>query len=96
MRETVAILKAIHTQEDRPSTINKSKLVIEKLIAMKYNSAADIIEKGIVESLSYMNYPRIQWTRFRTNNPLELIMKEIRRQTRLLMFVEKNGKLYKA
>jgi len=84
MRETVAMLKAIHSQEDRQAAMDKSKLVIEKLRTMKYNSAADVIEKGIVETLSYMNYPRTHWTRIRTNNPLERIMKEIRRRTRVI------------
>ncbi len=78
------MLKAIHSQGDRQAAIDKSKLVIEKLRAMKYISAADIIEKGIVETLSYMNYPRTHWTRIRTNNPLERIMKEIRRRTRVI------------
>ncbi len=84
MRETVAMLKAIHSQEDRQAAMDKSKLVVEKLRGMKYNSAADIIEKGIQETLSYMNYPRTHWTRIRTNNPLERIMKEIRRRTRVI------------
>ncbi|TGL54563.1 IS256 family transposase [Leptospira kemamanensis] len=84
MRETVAMLKAIHSQEDKQAALDKSKLVIDKLKAMKYNSAADIIAKGIMETLSYMNYPRTHWTRIRTNNPLERIMKEIRRRTRVI------------
>lgn len=76
MRETVAMLKAIHYQEDSQVAIGKSKLVIEKLRSMKYNSVADIIEKRILETRYDMNYPRTHWTRIRTNYPLERIMKE--------------------
>jgi putative transposase len=64
--------------------MDKSKLVIDKLRGLKYNSAADIIENIITKTLSYMNYPRTQWTRIRTNNPLERIMKEIRHRTRVI------------
>jgi len=31
-----------------------------------------------------MAYPREHWTRIRTNNPLERIMREIRRRTRVV------------
>jgi len=32
-----------------------------------------------------MEFPRTHWTRIRTNNPLERIMKEIRRRTRVII-----------
>lgn len=34
--------------------------------------------------LSYMDFPYEHWSRLRTNNGLERIMKEIRRQTRVI------------
>ena len=34
--------------------------------------------------LSYMSFPHEHWTRIRTNNPLERIMREIRRRTRVV------------
>ena len=37
-----------------------------------------------METLSYMHYPREYWLRIRTNNPLERIMREIRRRTRVV------------
>ena len=36
------------------------------------------------ETLSYMAFPREHWTRIRTNNVLERIMREIRRRTRVV------------
>jgi transposase-like protein len=46
--------------------------------------AASIVRDGIEETLSYMNFPREFWRRIRTNNPLERIMREIRRRTRVV------------
>lgn len=51
---------------------------------MKLSKAATIVEDGVSETLSYMAYPREHWTRIRTNNPLERIMREIRRRTRVV------------
>ena len=78
------MLKAIHAQEDLESAREKSKLVIEKLKGMKLPEAASRIEKGIEDTLSYMNFPREHWVKIRTNNGLERIMREIRRRTRVV------------
>jgi putative transposase len=51
---------------------------------MKLAKAAKIVEEGVAETLSYMRFPREHWTRIRTNNPLERIMREIRRRTRVV------------
>ena len=41
-------------------------------------------DSSVAETLSYMAFPREHWTRIRTNNPLERIMREIRRRTRVV------------
>ena len=38
----------------------------------------------IAETLTYYSYPASHWRRIRTNNPLERIMREIRRRTRVV------------
>jgi putative transposase len=83
-REVVAMLKAIHAQEDRAAAQKKAADVVTKLTDMKLAKAAKIVEEGVVETLSYMQFPREHWTRIRTNNPLERIMREIRRRTRVV------------
>lgn len=83
-KEVMAMLKAIHAQEDRPAATAKAADVVAKLQAMKLAKAADVVEEGVGETLSYMAYPREHWTRIRTNNPLERIMREIRRRTRVV------------
>jgi putative transposase len=83
-REIVAMLKAIHAQEDREAAEKKATDVVTKLHDMKLAKAAKIVEEGVAETLSYMTFPREHWTRIRTNNPLERIMREIRRRTRVV------------
>ena len=47
------------------------------------NTAADLVERSVSETLTYYAFPDIH-LRIRTNNPLERIMREIRRRTRVV------------
>ena len=51
---------------------------------MKLDSVAKFVEDSVEETLSYMDFPYEHWVKIRTNNGLERIMKEIRRQTRVV------------
>jgi putative transposase len=84
VKEVAAMLKAIHAQEDREEAIRKATIVAEKLEKMKLGRAANTIREGIKETLSYYRFPREHWRRIRTNNPLERIMREIRRRTNVV------------
>ena len=83
-RPVAAMLKAIHAQEDRAAAQKKAVDVVAKLREMKLAKAAKTVEDGVEETLSYMSFPHEHWTRIRTNNPLERIMREIRRRTRVV------------
>ena len=83
-KEVAAMLKAIHAQEDREAALSKSETVVEKLKKMRLPKAARVVQEGAEETLSYMAFPREFWRRIRTNNPLERIMREIRRRTRVV------------
>lgn len=83
-RKVAAMLKAIHAQEDRDAALEKAKTVVEKLREMKLNKAADRVEEGASETLTYMNFPSEHWQKIRTNNPMERMMREIRRRTRVV------------
>jgi transposase-like protein len=83
-KEVAALLKAIHGQEDRQAAREKATTVVEKLKTMRLKEAAKVVEEGVDETLSYMDFPREHWTRIRTNNMLERIMREIRRRTRVV------------
>jgi putative transposase len=83
VKEVAAMLKAIHAQEDAKAAKEKALQIVEKLRAMRLAKAAEIVENGIGETLSYYNMPPEHWRCLRTNNPLERLMREIRRRTRV-------------
>jgi len=84
MRAVADMLKAIHAGEDRQAAQDKAEAVIEKLNALRLKEAAQRVEDGIAETLTYYSFPASHWRRIRTNNPLERIMREIRRRTRVV------------
>jgi len=84
LRAVAAMLTAIHAQEDRASAQQKALAVAAKLKEMKLASAAEVVQQGYAETMSYYNYPDQHRRQLRTNNPLERIMKEIRRRTRVV------------
>ena len=84
VKEVAAMLKAIHAQEDAQAAREKARQVVEKLRSMKLAKAAEIVENGIGETLSYYRLPPEHWRCLRTNNPLERLMREIRRRTRVV------------
>jgi transposase-like protein len=84
VREVVAMLKAIHAQEDRVEASRKAEAVAAKLEDMKLKEAAAIVREGAGETLSYYAFPAEHWRQIRTNNPLERLMREIRRRTRVV------------
>jgi transposase-like protein len=43
-----------------------------------------LIEQTVHETLTYYGFPDIDWEKIQTNNPLERIMKEIRRRARVV------------
>lgn len=79
-----AMLKAINSQEDREAARQKARDVEKKLLAMKLEKAAKIVRDGVEETLTYMAFPHEHWLKIRTTNPLERIMREIRRRTRVV------------
>lgn len=84
VREVAAMLKAIHAQEDREEALKKARAVAEKLQQMKLKKASQMVNDSIHETLEYMYFPERHWRHIRTNNPLERIMREIRRRTRVV------------
>ena len=79
-----AMLKAIHAQEDREAARKKAADVVAKLKSMKLAKAAQLVQEGMEETLSYMSFPSEYWRQIRTNNPLERTMREIRRRARVV------------
>ena len=84
VKQVTAMLKAIHAQESFDTALEKGKAVSANLKKMKLPKASELVSEGIAETLSYYHFPQEHWLRIRTNNPLERIMKEIRRRTRVV------------
>jgi transposase-like protein len=84
VREVAAMLKAIHAQENKEAAQQKSDQVIEKLKTMKLPAAAQLLENSIQETLTYYDFPSEHWLKLKTNNPMERLLKEARRRTKVV------------
>jgi putative transposase len=84
VKKVAMMLKAIHASEDREAAEEKARSVIKKLKAQKLSKAAKKLEDSIHETLTYYDFPSEHWRRIRTNNPLERILREVRRRTRVV------------
>lgn len=84
LKQVAMMLKAIHASEDREAANEKAQSVIKKLKKQKLPQAAKKLEDSIHETLTYYHFPSEHWRRIRTNNPLERILREVRRRTRVV------------
>ena len=84
VKQVAAMLKAIHAQEDRQAAEEKADAVVAKLKALKLPAAGELVREGIGETLTYYAFPDKHHRQIRTNNPLERIMREIRRRSRVV------------
>lgn len=83
-KEVAMMLKAIHAQEDKMAAREKAQAVAVKLREMKLSKAAEKLEDGLEETLTYMDFPTQHWLKIRTNNAIERLNREIRRRTRVI------------
>jgi len=84
VREVAAMLKAIHAQESRAAALDKAQDVVGKLKRMKLSAAAKLVEEKIDETLTYYAFPSQHWLKIRTNNPMERLLREARRRTKVV------------
>jgi putative transposase len=84
VRDVSHMLKTIHAQESREAADRKARAIVDDLRATKMGTAADLVERSVSETLTYYAFPDIHWHKIRTSNPLERIMREIRRRTRVV------------
>jgi putative transposase len=84
VKEVARMLKAIHAQESLAAARLKAADIIVQLKQMRLGKAAALVEEAIEETLTYYRFPDNHWVRIRTNNPMERIIREIRRRTRVV------------
>ncbi len=81
-RETRGICEG--ATESRAAAQARAGELLAKLEAMKLSKVAERLEQTIDETLVYYAFPDEHRRRIRTNNPLEQIMRGIRRRTRVV------------
>ena len=84
VREVAAMLKAVHAQESREAAEIKASDVVAKLKSMKLKAAAELVENAIHETFTFYAYPPQHWIKLKTNNPMERLLKEARRRTKVV------------
>ena len=83
VREVSHMLKAIHAQETREAADRKASSVIDVLRQARMGAAAELVQSGVQETLTYYAFPDLHWQKSAPTT-LERIMKEIRRRTRVV------------
>jgi len=78
------MLKGIHVSENKSAAREKARQVAAELRNMKLKEAAQKLEDGIEETITYMAFPYEHWNRIRTNNTIERLNREIRRRTKVV------------
>ena len=76
--------KAIHAAEDVSAAKEKAWAVVAKMREQRLTRAAELVAASVEETRTSYAFPEEHWRRGRTNNPLERILREIRRRTRVV------------
>ena len=84
VKQVARMLKAIHAQESLSSAQIKAADIVDQLKQLRLGKAASLVEEAIEETLTFYRFPDNHWVRIRTNNPMERIIREIRRRTRVV------------
>jgi transposase-like protein len=66
--EVSHMLKAIHAQENCEAADCKARAIVEDLRAARINTAADLVERSVSETLTYFAVPDIHWQEIRTTD----------------------------
>ena len=62
----------------------KATDVVAKLRSMKLKAAAELVENSIHETFAFYASPPQHWIKLKTNNPMERLLKEARRRTKVV------------
>ena len=84
VRDVAKMLEAIQAQEDRTAAEAKARAVIDELHRQRLQRAAELVDDSVGETLTCSGFPDSHWIKLKTNNPLERLMREIRRRTKVV------------
>ncbi len=82
-RHFATALKAVHAQESREAALAKVD-ALKAEWGSRFSGAVKILEEGVASTLTYYDFPPEHWVRIRTNNPMERLLKEVRRRTNVV------------
>lgn len=84
LSNSVCIRECFPSAEVATEAREKAAAVADKLDSMKLYKVAENVRDGFDETLSYYDFPAEHRRNIWTNNPLERIMREIRRRSRVV------------
>lgn len=89
------VLAAIKTIFAQPSQAEATQQLEEvaKAIRRKAPKAAQLLEEACEDVLAYMAFPAAHWRQIHSTNPLERLIREIRRRTRVVGIFPTEGSL---
>jgi transposase-like protein len=79
----MAALKTIFVQSSRADAVRQLEEV-GRALKKKSPKAAELLLEASEDVLAYMNFPSEHWRQLHSTNPLERLIKEIRRRTRVV------------
>src|SRR5580698_7861786 len=78
------MLKSVHAKEDAQAAREKGGSDPREAASDEAARAAEIVAASVEETLGYYAMPSEDWRSIKTNNPLERLMREVRRRTRVV------------
>jgi transposase-like protein len=76
-------LRTIFVQPDPESARTQLAAVVDAMDS-RWPKAAEIVERAQEDILAHMSFPQEHWTRIRSTNPLERLIREIKRRTNVV------------
>ena len=85
-RDKALAAAAIRTIFDQPNREAAKQQLAELVQAMRsrWPKAAEVLGRAEDDTLAYMAFPEKHWTRIYSTNPLERLIKEVKRRTNVV------------
>jgi putative transposase len=81
--ELAGAIKGIFAQTTRDSARARLREVLERY-GLSCVKAMQILDTGVEDALTYLDFPEVHWRKICTTNPIERINREIRRRTKVV------------
>jgi len=82
-RQIGRAMKAIFAQESEAEAKAKAHRFAEEHAKM-LPQAVRVLQRGMKDAVTYYNYPEKHWRNIRTNNPLERLLREVKRRLKVV------------